>query len=142
MNVILFIIFTIFVFPGTAIAENHRSFCLRYYPGVNLSDCIYYQEAAANRMRSNIYDNFVVRTCLDQGKRVDRIASYTDYVFADECAKTEQRRLDEQEAIRASAARDRAAAELYYEKTRTEREYKRKLYIIQKDRQRIKRKQR
>ena len=113
----LFILTTLFlVFPLTSQAADHRGFCKKFYPGIRLEDCIYSQEAAMKRLNSGIYDKFVVESCRDTAKRVDRLAYYTNFVAADVCAKDEQRRLDEQEQLRAEAARDRAAARYLDEK--------------------------
>lgn len=130
MKATTFIVLVLLSFSGNAVAGNNRSFCKKFYPGANLSYCTYQQEAAMNRMISGIYDDFVTRSCLEKGRRVDRVATYTDYIVADECAMIEQRRLDEEEALRASAARDRAAAELYKEKAKAEREDRMKIYFI------------
>lgn len=105
----------LFVAPTPSFAADHRGFCKKFYPGTRLEDCIYKQEAAMKRLNSGVYDKFVVETCKDTAKRVDRVAYYTDFIEADFCAKNEQRRLDEQEQLRAEAARDRAAARYYNE---------------------------
>ena len=104
-----------------AYGADNRGLCEKYYHNYTLDSCVTWQEAAEKRIESGVYSKNVVESCIQTAKRVDRIAVYYDFVAADTCAKKEQRRLDEQEALRAEAARDRAAADYLQEKTERER---------------------
>ena len=71
----------------------------------------------------------MTNTCKQQNKILDRKAVYYNYVGANSCAKSEQKRIDQEEEMRASAARDRAAGNYLNEAAKTERIYRNKYNI-------------
>lgn len=103
---------------------DYRNYCVKYQPNTNVQSCESKQQAARKRLTSGVYDKSVTGTCADQYGYWDRGTVLTDWVKADQCAKKEQRRVDEEQEMRAAADRDNAAAKYLDGAAETDREYR------------------
>lgn len=119
--------FVVFIGVNAANAlqpPDYRNYCVKYEPRTNVQSCVSKQEAARKRLTSRIYQKSVVETCADQYEYADRGTVLTDWVKADQCAKQEQRRVDEEREIRAAGDRDNAVTRYLDGAAKTEhREY-------------------
>ncbi len=123
---VLIAILVIFVgLPAYAVADS-REMCRKFYRKTNLGKCISMQEAARKRLKSGEYYPEIAKKCIEQSRRKDRLASYTDWRKADKCAKKEQRRVLEDAALKAQKEHAEAAAEYLREAAETERQLRNK----------------
>ncbi len=112
------------VFATSSQATEIRNMCRNFFAQMNINTCMTRQEAARSRMAGDTYYENVVDACTAKHKIKFGVTYYTDFLNAEKCAIKEQRRLDQEEEMRANAARDRAMSRYFDEAAKTERSYR------------------